>query len=95
MQIERIIGFGILVVLVLSAGGLVVYLNLSLLSRWHRKSRQRVDALTDDRLARIETAVEALALEVERHGELVRFASKLGGAQRAEPQRIERPTTPH
>jgi hypothetical protein len=95
VDIERIIGFGVLTVVMLSVGGLVVYLNLSTILRWHRKRRRRADSLTDERLARIETAVEAIAIEVERQGELLRFVTKLDAPLRVEPRRIERPTTPH
>ena len=48
------------------------------------------------RLARIESAVEAIAIEIERYGELQRFSAQLArGEPLAEPLRIERPTTPH
>ncbi len=44
------------------------------------------------RLARIEHAVEAMAIEIERNGELQRFNSRLGqGANPPEPARIARP----
>ncbi len=48
------------------------------------------------RLDRIESAVEAIAIEVERNGELQRFNARLA---RSEPSdglpRLERPITPH
>lgn len=48
------------------------------------------------RLARIESAVDAIAIEVERNGELQRFNARLAlGDARPEPLRIERPITPH
>ena len=48
------------------------------------------------RLARIESAVEAIAIETERNGELQRFNARLARSEPlAEPMRIERPTTPH
>lgn len=48
------------------------------------------------RLARIESAVEAIAIEVERNGELQRFNARLTqGDALPEPLRIERPITPH
>lgn len=47
------------------------------------------------RLARIESTLEAVAIEVERNGELQRFNAKLAlGDALPEPRRIERPTTP-
>ena len=48
------------------------------------------------RLDRIEAAVEAIAIEVERNGELQRFNARLAaGEPLAAPRRIERPITPH
>ena len=48
------------------------------------------------RLERIESAVEAIAIEIERNGELQRFTAKLArGDAMPEPLRIERPITPH
>ena len=48
------------------------------------------------RLDRIESAVEAIAIEIERNGELQRFNARLArGETSAEPLRIERPITPH
>jgi len=48
------------------------------------------------RLARIESAVEAIAIEIERNGELQRFnAQLLAGEASPEPLRVERPITPH
>jgi hypothetical protein len=48
------------------------------------------------RLARIESAVEAIAIEVERNGELQRFnARQMRGEALSDPLRIERPITPH
>ena len=48
------------------------------------------------RLSRIETAVESIAIEIERNGELQRFNARLArGEAVPEPLRIERPITPH
>lgn len=50
----------------------------------------------DARLERIESAVEAIAIEIERNGELQRFNARLAqGDSLPEPVRIERPITPH
>jgi hypothetical protein len=47
------------------------------------------------RLERIEAAVDAIAIEVERLGERQRYNSRLGHAEAAtEPGRLARPTTP-
>lgn len=48
------------------------------------------------RLERIESAVEAIAIEVERNGELQRFQARLSRGEPA-PERVqvERPVTPH
>lgn len=48
------------------------------------------------RLARIESAVDAIAIETERNGELQRFNARLARGDAApEQRRIERPITPH
>jgi len=48
------------------------------------------------RLERIESAVEAIAIEIERNGERQRFTARLAKGEVApEPARIERPVTPH
>lgn len=58
-------------------------------------SLENADAI-ERRLASIEHAVEAMAIEVERNGELQRFNARLAeGADPREPVRIGRPTTPH
>lgn len=48
------------------------------------------------RLSRIESAVEAIAIEIERNGELQRFNARLArGEVVPEALRVERPITPH
>ena len=48
------------------------------------------------RLDRIESAVEAISIEIERNGELQRFNARLArGEPSPELLRIERPITPH
>ena len=50
---------------------------------------------TADRLARLEAAVDAIAVEVERISEGQRFVTKLlAEARGAEPARLEPPRTP-
>ena len=56
---------------------------------------ERSDSL-ELRLASIEHAVEAMAIEIERNGELQRFNARLThGAEPPESARIARPVTPH
>jgi hypothetical protein len=49
-----------------------------------RRPGPAVASLPDERLERIERAVEAVAIEVERIGEMERFASKILAARAAE-----------
>lgn len=63
------------------------------------RSEQPAAGISDQRMARLEMAVESIALEVERISEGQRFTTKLlnDAAQRAAP-RLERPMkqdTPH
>ena len=63
------------------------------------RSEQSNSFISDDRMARLEMAVESIALEVERISEGQRFTTKLlnDAAQRMSP-RLERPLkqdTPH
>jgi hypothetical protein len=53
------------------------------------------DADAQHRLARIEAAVESIAIEVERISEAQRFSARLAAGRSAEPLQIERPITPH
>ncbi|MFI5243863.1 MAG: hypothetical protein ACHQQR_01470 [Gemmatimonadales bacterium] len=53
-------------------------------------SRTPAPRLDDQRLARIEQAVEAIAIEVERISESQRFISKLLGERSQEPSRLPR-----
>lgn len=57
--------------------------------REERRSLGAVDPRTDDRLARIEAAVEAISIEVERISEGQRFTTKLLSERSAPP-----PSTP-
>jgi truncated hemoglobin YjbI len=69
-------------------------------SRTVLRMRQQVKPLPSSdleaRLERIEAAVESIAIEVERNGELQRFNARLARGEPApELQRIKRPITPH
>ena len=58
--------------------GAFVFVVHAFMNRFRRADPQaRPDAATDHRLARIENAVEAIAIEVERIAEGQRFTSKL------------------
>jgi hypothetical protein len=60
-----------------------------LMARRRTSSRGGEVAIGDDRLARLETAIDAIAVEMERIGEGQRFVTKL----LAEPAReVERPS---
>jgi hypothetical protein len=64
--------------------------------RLRQPSTSLPPAALEARLDRIESAVEAIAIEIERNGELQRFNARLARGEIApEPLRIERPTTPH
>jgi hypothetical protein len=70
------------VIIVLSAFGSVVYVIRFVAqqfgdARRHSRPRQGVIDASDDRLARLEQAVESIAIEVERISEGQRFTTKL------------------
>ena len=68
---------GMGMVVVLSIG---VPLVVALIRKWERESKSRPvqhDPMSAERLERIEHAVDAIAVEVERLGEGQRFVSKL------------------
>ena len=68
---------GMAMVVVLSIG---LPLVVALIRKWEREARGKPaqpDPLSAERLARIEHAVDAIAVEVERLGEGQRFVSKL------------------
>jgi hypothetical protein len=58
-----------------------------------KKSRDAADQDAEDRLRRLENAVDAIAIEVERIGEQQRFGA--AKAQQAHLPRTERQNTPH
>ena len=62
----------------------------SLIRRWMDRtevSKSELHAI-DDRLARIEQAVEAMSVEVERISEAQRYYTKIQAGQRAEPSAL-------
>ena len=66
-------------------------------ARIRREERQALpggDHRTDDRLARIEAAVAAIAIEVERISEGQRFTTKLLSERSAPPAPTSSPTEP-
>jgi hypothetical protein len=95
MDTERIIVISMAIAGLTVVAGLVVNMVMGAVARF-RTSDQRVSASpVDERLARIEIAVEAIALEVERLGEFHRFNAKLESQRPPEPPAIARPITPH
>ena len=66
---------GMLFVLVLVFGSMLIYAFSKRIQR--RESLPRSNPETDDRLERIEQAVDAMAVEVERIAEGQRFVTKL------------------
>ena len=84
---------------------------MALLGAWFRErrlsrnadSRDQLSASVDDRLARIEQTLESVAIEIERIGEMERFATKLLASRQAEmelrspipPTAPPRVITPH
>jgi hypothetical protein len=67
---------------------LVVTLSLIILNRFIKRHPQRTD-VPDDRMARLEQAVESIAIEVERIGESQRFQTKLMSDRSAERVAVE------
>lgn len=69
----------------------------------HRFDAPRREPLGDDRVARLEAAVDALSIEIERIGEAQRFTVKLlderhaapSSGPRAKPSEFPRNITPH
>jgi len=102
-----IIGFGnvMQIIVVSTACFVAIGLGARILWRWGSRikpSSQSPRIESDDRLHRLETAVDSIAIEVERISEAQRFMVGLLGessqARRAElplPTRSERTNTPH
>lgn len=96
MDIDKVIGYILMLGLLTIGLAAVFNSTLSILSSWRRRKQKSKEVeLTDARLARIEAAVEAIAIEVERQGEMQRFAAKADFQRIAEPRRAERSITPH
>lgn len=81
---------GMLMVIVLAIG---IPLIRALTKRWEREPvASRLPAEVGSRLERIEQAVEAIAVEVERISEGQRFTTKLLSERSAEPVPVPAPS---
>jgi Zn-dependent protease with chaperone function len=85
-----------LAIMALTAGfSFIVWVIANTVVRLRQTRAPKLGADLEARLARIETAVETIAIEVERNGELQRFNARLAqGGAAPEPVRIARPITP-
>lgn len=92
---DRILVLGLVFGSLLVIAGVIVNVTLATIARVRRAPRQLTDPQIDARLDRIEAAVEAIAIEVERQGELQRFAAKVEAQRMPAMRAIERPVTPH
>lgn len=87
--------FAIGIVAVSAAAAFISWVVANAVTRLREAQAPRPPSDLEARLARIEAAVEAIAIEVERVGELQRFTAKLNqSASPPEPARIARPVTP-
>ncbi|MCC7054023.1 MAG: hypothetical protein IT355_12235 [Gemmatimonadaceae bacterium] len=75
----------------LTAIVLVVWMVLNYLKRGRGSAPSRADQETAARMARIENAVESIAVEVERISEGQRYTSRMLSEGAAEPVRVEAP----
>ncbi|MBL8998509.1 MAG: hypothetical protein JNL44_14445 [Gemmatimonadetes bacterium] len=91
----RVLLIGGIVVGVTLFGGVILTMLRAAMRRTQDASLRSADASYEARLERIETAVEAIALEVERIGEMQRFSAKADAARLERPRAVERPVTPH
>lgn len=101
------IGLAIAIAAASMAVAMIVKAIADAVVRYQAASNQRLDAGTQERLARIEASIEAVAIETERIGELVRFSTQLqagrslGNSPAAQPPRLGgadssgRTITPH
>ncbi len=87
--------FAIGIIAVCAAGAFIVWSVANAVVRLRQVRTAPPDLDVVARLERIEAAVDAIAIEVERVGEMQRFSARLmkGGAP-AEPVRLARPITP-
>lgn len=99
MDTEQVIVLSMAIAGLTLVGGLVVNMVMAAVARFKASERAAEQgapsAPLDERLARIEVAVETIALEVERLGELQRFNAKLEAQRLPEPRDVARPVTPH
>lgn len=99
METERILVISVVIAGFTVVAGVVFNVVLAAVARFRAQSQPGHaapgDVLLDSRLARIEIAVESIALEVERLGELQRFNAKLDAQRLPEPRPVARPVTPH
>ncbi len=87
--------FAIGIVAVSAAAAFISWVVANAVARMREARTPQLPSDLEARLARIEAAVEAIAIEVERAGELQRFTAKLSQpAAPSEPARIARPVTP-
>lgn len=91
---SRSIALGIIALC--AAGSFITYVVVNAMVRLREQKAQLLTPDIEARLARIESAVESIAIEVERNGELQRFSAGLAqGVASAELRQIARPVTPH
>ncbi len=85
---------GMVMVVVLSIG---VPLVVALIRKWERQAKARPveDSDTTQRLERIEQAIEAMAIEVERVSEGQRFVSRLMADREPERASLSARGGPH
>jgi len=71
---------GIVIIVALGCGAATIIVKMitsTVLRLQQGQQRRAVPTELEERLARIEAAVEAIAIEVERSGELQRFSARL------------------
>jgi hypothetical protein len=86
----------VLIVGLSAAGAFLINVTLGAIVRLRALRQAPPPNDIEARLARIEAAVEAIAIEMERSGELQRFTARLEGSHRLpEVQPVARPITPH
>lgn len=92
---ERFIGFAVLGIVMLSVAGIVVNEILKTVLRARERMRSERDRLYEERLARLEAAVDAVAVEVERQGEMLRYTARLDPPPKSDQRLPGRTITPH
>ncbi|MDA1082403.1 MAG: hypothetical protein O2973_12150 [Gemmatimonadetes bacterium] len=71
------IGLALVIIAACFAFAFIVKVIADGVVRYNDRQGEQLDRATQDRLARIESSVEAIAIETERIGELVRFSAQL------------------